>query len=522
MVKKSTITKKSTLSKKSSSTTNQTNGSSSHKTRDIIIAISIVIIALASTAYIILDGFATSPVDNYNLFNSSNNSTTQPFVRNSSTNQTPTTPPPYTPPSSQDPTIPSPPASGGTAPSGSGASGGSGFTTNPPAQPPQDYPLVTGFTTDGGINYLSSGSCLDVFNNLSYDDACLSNTLLREYYYGTQDGVAGCWYQDHDCSTTENHVCSQGRCLQFIAYSQDEMYQGVYEGLNIYEKGSCTDILGTHEEYCSESIITEWYILNNFCKSNVYYCQHGCLNGACVEEPTSQDPYISDDVMNCDAFCQDNNYNSGNLPGQGPCEITMLYDEYSCCCNGEQTSPPPTSCSLTCTSQGFTGAKIDALTSQQCMSLQGSLYPQTAWLNDDCCCYFIPYDEDGDGVTNDYSTQSTCYYNAGLFYQDHCIDSQVLYEASLVLDTNNNPIDCYYKPLNCTRTLGQTSMCSNGACVDNPIYDSCDAYCSSMRGYSSGTCEVGRGTPEAVCSSFGETYEEDGDITCSTGNCCCS
>jgi hypothetical protein len=81
----------------------------------------------------------------------------------------------------------------------------------------------------------------------------------------------------------------------------------------------------------------------------------------------------------------------------------------------------------------------------------------------------------------------------------------------------------------------ETEFITNCCCFrqvipENPPEElTCDLYCKSIVSasyfgsvYSSGDCKIGRGTGDALCSSYNGFYFADGDSTCSsTGRCCC-
>lgn len=408
------------------------------------------------------------------------------------------------------PKIYTPPASSGSSGSSGGSSGG---TTKPPIN------SVTGEDSDNGLYYFTIGTCSDYTNKFTVTDTCLTDRTLREFEYAEYDGKKGCYYVDKYCPSEGSYSCLNGACVPFKAYDTDGQKYSKFEGHNLYVKGTCTDVYSSHEETCEEDIgINEWYIDGDYCATLRIYCKYGCANGACLEQAT--DPYLITGTMNCDKFCKDNNFENGNLPGQGPCETQIAYKEYSCCCNGEIPSTPETSCSDTCKNLGYTNAKLDANTQTACDSLEGNDYAQADYVND-CCCYFIPYDEDGNGTIDDYTLKSNCYHNTTKTYEDSCTNSQMLQEKSLLVDIYNYISGCYFKPINCTQTLGTNYICSDGACV-KPI-TTCTQYCTSLgiRGITSGTCKIGRGTGETLCSASGLQYVSGGDYTCDSGFCCC-
>jgi len=406
--------------------------------------------------------------------------------------------------------------------------------TIPPAEKPAD-PKLTGEDTDGGKNFLVKGTCKDYIDNYSSEDVCLTASLLSEleylnFYTDSNKLVQGCfWTELKDCGDYGDFVCEDGACVaaKITATSQDETYMSVLDGFNQFVKGTCSDRFGVHQETCLHpQLLNEFYVDGEDCVEIQYYCEHGCEDGACLAEPkVEEDPYIVDGIMDCNSYCVDNNYYSGNLPSEGLCEVQKTYKEFTCCCN-QKLSEPIEDCNLYCKNLGFDTYNRFASSESLCNDLQGVQYTITDWQEDTCCCYFNAYDEDGE--TNDYTTKSSCYYDIGLFLEDACVDSQFLNEQSLVLNPGTSPT-CEPITIDCKAEFGETYRCSSGACVPDPKYESCDSYCKSIVGttsfgsiYSSGACQIGRGTPQTVCSTYSGTYVAEGDITCDTGYCCCS
>ncbi len=344
-----------------------------------------------------------------------------------------------------------------------GSSGtSSGGTTNPPVD------SIAGTDSDGGINYFILGTCTDDSNKFSVSDSCLDNKNLREFEYAEYDGKKGCYYVDKYCPSEGSYSCLNGACVAFKAFATETKEYSDFEGHNIYVKGNCTDVHGTKQESCvSEFGVNEWYIDGGYCAMLPIYCKYGCVDGACLRqaatEPTT--PQCVQD-SDCTNICSNPTY-ARCLEGSCSCSIP---------------SEPSEDDSLFC--------------------------------------------EDSDGYN--FTNAGYC-LEGGDFIRTAKSEDSCLLQNTTVLEYYCSSADkkCYSMMVTCEDLYGTGYSCFEGACIPPKVIlepiTTCSQYCQSIeRGdFTSGTCKIGRGTGETVCSASSLQYIAGGDYTCSSGFCCC-
>ena len=133
--------------------------------------------------------------------------------------------------------------------------------------------------SDNGFNYWATGT---VVSNIDSDtDVCINNDQLKEYYC---DGTNIAWEFIY-CSDEDSEAqCSVGKC--FIPEPECEDSDG---GNEVNTKGTTSKGDTSQTDYCSNTLIVEYYCSNNNIVDNGgVNCPAGktCEAGACVvEEP---------------------------------------------------------------------------------------------------------------------------------------------------------------------------------------------------------------------------------------------
>lgn len=346
-------------------------------------------------------------------------------------------------------------------PAGGGSGGG---TKKPPVN------SVSGTDSDGGINYFTIGTCSDYTNEVSTQDICLSDKTLREFEYAEYDGKKGCYYVDKYCPSEGSYSCLNGACVVFKAFATDGKEYSIFEGHNIYVKGDCADAQGTKQESClSELGVNEWYIDGEHCAMLPIYCKYGCVDGACLREAAAEPEPITPQCTqdsDCINICSNPTY-ARCLQGSCSCSIP---------------SEPSEDDSLFC--------------------------------------------EDSDGYN--FTNEGYC-LEGGDFIRTARSEDSCLLQNTTVLEYYCSSSDkkCYSMMIDCETQYGTGYTCFEGACIPPTVVlepiTTCSQYCISLgRGdFTSGTCKVGRGTGETVCSASSLQYLVGGDHTCSSGFCCC-
>ena len=104
------------------------------------------------------------------------------------------------------------------------------------------------------------------------------------------------WKDSTTCSY--GYVCSSGNCVTSCTDSDG--------GKNYYVKGETKDSLGNNgTDYCYGSVngvfkyVGEFFCENNKQNSEGYYCQNGCIDGACIINTTvtPKPDYIIDEII---------------------------------------------------------------------------------------------------------------------------------------------------------------------------------------------------------------------------------
>lgn len=293
-------------------------------------------------------------------------------------------------------------------------------------------------------------------------------------------------------------------------------------GLNYPVKGTCFDYILNYSvsDFCQDEttlIEFEFFEYDGLegCWYSDHECPEVCVDGACTEQPG--DPYIEDGIINCNNLCTDNGYENGNLPGEGPCDFTMIYESFDCCCNGELPSTPEQTCYAQCIDAGLDGNKGDVQTQAECESLNGTSYLETQYIGD-CCCY-LDFPEEINATDTDGQVGS--YEGHNVYVKGTCTDSLGDHEE-VCSDEGTAVLEYFINENQCDNLLIYCEYgCVDGACYPEPT--SCLEYCESPdAGYLHGTCEYGRGTGEVVCIDAGGIYFQEGDEFCSGGRCCCT
>jgi len=401
---------------------------------------------------------------------------------------------------------------------------------DPAIEKPLDN-LTFGFDSDGGVEYFVKGTCTDFVKNYSVDDECADNRYLSELDFLALENNAGelfsgCyWIELKDCFELGNYGCLDGKCQEIVASDTDvKLYSLNPEGYNYKTKGTCTDFSGDYLEYCaSEEILIEYGVIDNACFEFEVYCETGCSDGACIENIISASDSDGNDIYTegtCidskgehDDFCSSGlGINEWYLDGD-ECVVENSYcgDGFRCA-NGACVSfeLEETDCSEECDQLGYTGWDWDVDDEGVCRSMSSFDYAMTEWVEDECCCYFVPYDEDWDGTSDNYTTKTKCYYDTeGSSYGDYCLDSTALAERTLLMDENGVAQGCHIIGINCQLEFGEDWFCDDGACVsyvsDGEI--DCNGYCGFV-GFESGNLPG-----EGPCE-FMTTYEQY--------ECCCN
>ncbi len=136
------------------------------------------------------------------------------------------------------------------------------------------------FETDGGKNYGEKGVSIEP-SGYSAEDECVDEISLFEYFCDSRQLIS-----------SERYVCPQGySCLEGACIKSEDC-SDPDQGINYYVTGA-TKIgnTHTHEDYCSNNTLTEFYCDNGRIRSIVYACPLGyqCKAGSCMPYCTDTD-----------------------------------------------------------------------------------------------------------------------------------------------------------------------------------------------------------------------------------------
>ena len=137
--------------------------------------------------------------------------------------------------------------------------------------------------SDGGIIKKTKGSV--TYDGKTYDDVCVSDKKVNEYYCGGDTVHNG----EYVCDL--GYSCSDGACVK------DEVTSNCSDsdGTDNYQKGTVNYNGYTYTDYCTSDKVKEYYCgANNEIKSYYSTCptDYSCSDGACVKD--EEKPSCSD------------------------------------------------------------------------------------------------------------------------------------------------------------------------------------------------------------------------------------
>ena len=131
---------------------------------------------------------------------------------------------------------------------------------------------ITCFDTDYGKDTSAVGT---VNYGEQYVDACVGDTVVREYFCGANGSVG-----EEEIACPENHKCSLGKCVALAICTDSD---GDDEG---QIKGTTTLDSATYEDKClGYDVVYEYYCENGTLQTKQVTCLEGqaCEDGICVD-----------------------------------------------------------------------------------------------------------------------------------------------------------------------------------------------------------------------------------------------